>query len=474
MSEAKVKSEGRLDNQENLYKRNGSTANLSNAESDDIPENMYRPEKEDLEGWIHREKLAKIENEELQAAGINLAKARSRSRDALGNRARTASRDQLRNDLNNTDTIDKDEKRRKVSSPAPVQPDEGEDQNETSNWDLRSPEEIAAEQANAPAYTTPVLRKSGSKIPVLSASPSPPSSDIVVSRKRTISGTLSSEEGLSSTKLRTPSSKRNDDSETPAQSTSSKPGSPNKTRQKSISGISGTPGSSSTTPKPASATRKPSLTSKPTPASPNGRPRTRGNDTERPRTAVNPPEGDPPWLADMYKPDPRLPPDQQLIPTVAKRRQQMQWEENGMIPKTYDRDFSALAVHENGEPRNQNQQPTSDAPVEGTTESESWPLKPLPNPHAPKETSPVKPAISSSQVPTGGYSTMPKVSSPPISISSPKTGSSTNVGAPSPNIGPLRPTGANSQQPQRVQQRPTSDEEDEKAQKKGCACCVVM
>ena len=57
------------------------------------------------------------------------------------------------------------------------------------------------------------------------------------------------------------------------------------------------------------------------------------NDTHRPRTSsgraphpINRPDGEAPWLATMYKPDPMLPPDQQILPTHAKRMmQQDQW-----------------------------------------------------------------------------------------------------------------------------------------------------
>src|SRR6202000_1552922 len=60
-----------------LYKSNPSRGNVSQHQPDtDIPEHMYRPTEDDPQRWIHRDKLAKIESEELQAAGINLAKAR--------------------------------------------------------------------------------------------------------------------------------------------------------------------------------------------------------------------------------------------------------------------------------------------------------------------------------------------------------------------------------------------------------------
>src|ERR1700755_2777293 len=44
----------------------------------------------------------------------------------------------------------------------------------------------------------------------------------------------------------------------------------------------------------------------------------------------------------MYKPDPRLPPDQQLLPTHAKRLAQEQWEKEGKVGTVYDREFRLL------------------------------------------------------------------------------------------------------------------------------------
>lgn len=38
-----------------------------------------------------------------------------------------------------------------------------------------------------------------------------------------------------------------------------------------------------------------------------------------PRNPINRPEGEAPWIADMYKPDPMLPQDEQIVPTHAKR-----------------------------------------------------------------------------------------------------------------------------------------------------------
>lgn len=82
---------------------------------------------------------------------------------------------------------------------------------------------------------------------------------------------------------------------------------------------------------PPSAARKASTTRK---VSNNQRQRSTSNaNTDSPRRpttsngsrpATARPEGDPPWLSSMYKPDPRLPPDEQMLPTHAKRMAEMQ------------------------------------------------------------------------------------------------------------------------------------------------------
>jgi hypothetical protein len=48
----------------------------------------------------------------------------------------------------------------------------------------------------------------------------------------------------------------------------------------------------------------------------------------------------------MYKPDPRLPPDQQILPTHAKKLQQEQWQREGKLPSAYDRAFEPLAIRD--------------------------------------------------------------------------------------------------------------------------------
>lgn len=409
---------------------------------------MYRPDKEDPEGWIHRDKLAKIESEELQAAGINLANARSRSQSKL-----KSGGEPLR------DTDKREEKRQRLDSPAEI-----EDEVNRNSWDLRLPEEIEADNAAAAAqmYANPMLRKSGSKIPIMTGSPLPiPAEryerDTPIARKRTASGTMSLEGDLNMPKTRNKSAEDSDTSSSAI--ASSKAVSPQKTRSKSA-----TISPNSIVPmKTATVSRKVSAPPRATP-SPSQRPGTRSGEPERPRTSANRPEGDPPWLATMYKPDPRLPPDQQLIPTLAKKQQEALWAEQGAIPKTYDKDFTPIAVHSVKDLVRETSRNRTPSPVkeefrkEKIAEPEPWNMMPLSSPRSNSG----RPGTSGSI--TGGYSTMPKVVSPSLRENSPKMAS-----GPTPTIAGRS---TNMPPPTRMQAQSLAME-DEKV-KKGCGCCVVM
>ena len=437
------------------------------------------------EKWIHRDKLAKIESEELQAAGINLP---SSGRSRTGNR-RAASQDDANATQNGIDEMP-DAKRLRAASPA----DEGLEQ-ERMTWDLRSPEEIAAddERAAAHMYAHPVVRRSGSRIPVLSSSTprtrrrntnnagdedglqsrsranshgsqvlldeydqtaadAPPTPAMVRPSSRNGLGTSPTKNGL--TKLPSPSS--NTATTTPSGN------------RKASAPVSGTKTAKTTNLKARSASSNaPNTATSPS----TNRPVTRsGDDGTRPRTAVNRPEGDPPWLATMYKPDPRLPPDQQIIPTHARRVQQQQWTDDGAIPSTYDRDFSPLAIHtaDGLKPPTPTQSPTKDntellppppplSPSDPNERENTWPLKSLsPSPNLMPNGRP-----GTSGTDHGGYSTMPNIKKSPRMDS---------FGPQSPRMGG-QPTSLN-----RIQQPIPPDEDEEKGRKKkgGCGCCIVM
>lgn len=432
---------------------------------EDIPENMYRPDKDDPEGWIHRDKLAKIENEELQAAGINLANSRQRSYSK-----QKADRDALQ-DVENGGQSEHDEKRQRRQSLDQLGHQDQEENGDAdrATWDIRTPEEIEAEaQAAQQMYSNPVLRKSGSKIPVLTGSPVPVpiglyGRETLVARKRAASGTISfdGDRAVDKTGDATLSRTPEDTEDLGSIVASSNNSSPSKQRSPTT-GV-GFP----THRKTASTSRKISAPLRATP-SPGIRPATRTGEHDRPRTALNRPEGDPPWLATMYKPDPMLPPDQQLIPTLAKKQRQAQWAEEKAVPKTYGREFETIEVHESREIPKSSRTSRTPSPVKvvpsEVPKEERRPARleiPPPGPVHGVQTNNSRPGTAGSM--TGGYSTMPKVSSPAI-----REGGF-NGAIPSPGL--QRPV--NMSPPARMQAQNLTVEDGEKA-KKGCGCCVVM
>ncbi|TVY16971.1 hypothetical protein LARI1_G006640 [Lachnellula arida] len=364
--------------------------------------------------WIHRDKLARIESEELQAAGIVLPRNRAASK----SRPRDTSRDQQGNGIRSEQG---GQIRQMVETP-PVEEEPGE----VLNWDLRTPEEVAAEQNSYQDMSGGM--KGISKIPLLKTSPLPIpmehlERDTPMQRK---GGALwnGEEEPISYPKPR-------------GRSQSIKPleGTPTPTPSKRIV-------SEASPTKKIAAPRKPSVSKSRTTSAPQ-RPKTRngsGNGAQRPptrsgETSAKRPEGDPPWLATMYKPDPRLPPDQQLLPTVAKRLQQEQWEKEGKFGNAYDTSFRPL----NDEEFRQPEPPTQTIAMEEQKPESlnpNWPLQ-----------GPKSPTLSTGRPGTAGnYSTIPKITGTPQ------------------GIGPL----PSPKPPIRTPEPP----EDKK--KGGCGCCVVM
>jgi len=151
----------------------------------------------------------------------------------------------------------------------------------------------------------------------------------------------------------------------------------------------------------------------------------------------------------MYKPDPRLPPDQQIIPTHARQMMQQQWEKEGKTPTTYDREFAPLAIATDAPPSNNNdnnndnnekteepskeEQPQEKSEKPETEENSTWPLS---SPKSPDSTQP-----------NTGYSPMPRVQEPPPAGLTPK----------------WSPPVVTAQEPPPAKEK-----------KGGCGCCVVM
>lgn len=409
----------------------GSKSNIRSEEFEeaDITNGaLYGTEMDDAEQsrWIHRDKLAKIESQELQQAGIILPRTRATSKSSR----RDQSRDQQGNGLRSEQA----QKRNLIGSSPP----EEEELEDRQFWDLRTPEEAADDPGDI--YKELNGKQGVSRIPVCKSSPVPiPLTHLErdTPMKRKLSNTFTGEEdGLSYSKIRGRSQSikaLEDVAVTPTPPTAKRTVPENSPTKKTTGRVTSASGTSRT---PSSSQR----------------PRTRAGGNSRDMSGARPntrsgeigavsairPEGDPPWLASMYKPDPRLPPDQQLLPTVAKRLQQEQWEKEGKFGTAYDTNFRPLN-DEQPKPRPTSiVQTTLEIPEQKEEKEAGWPLK------VPKSPTPsaVRPGTATQQT----YSTMPKI----------HTGTPQGVGQiPNP--------------PPRIEAQPLP-----KKERGGCGCCVMM
>jgi hypothetical protein len=381
--------------------------------------------------WIHRDKLARIESEELQAAGILLPQPRAQSKS--GRRER--SRDQQSNGLGRSEQSGQHQKRQRIGS---LPTEEAEDQQDMG-WDLRLPEE-AAQDINGGYKEHGSGPKGISRIPVFKTSPLPIpigylERDTPIPRTRT-NGWTGDEDGISYPKSRSrgDSLKQGEDSTatpTPLRKVQSET-SPSKKAATPSARKGSVPSTRAASAQSRSKTRSGLKDT------PNSRPPTRSGETAQ-SSNVKRPEGDPPWLTSMYKPDPRLPPDQQLLPTVAKRLQQEQWEKEGKFGNTYDKEFRPLNDDQFQPPEIVSQ--TIEVNEQKPEDHPEWPLR-----------TPKSDTLSTERPGTGGgYSTMPKIQDIPPSSMSPRV------------LSTPQPT------PLQIEEPP-----EEKKQKEGCGCCTVM
>ncbi|KAJ5585082.1 uncharacterized protein N7459_004882 [Penicillium hispanicum] len=405
------------------------------AEEDQDESQAYPKQQVTSENWIHRDKLAKIESEELhQAAILFQRRMRGESKSSVG---REKSHDSQPSGVTSAVATSPNAER---SEPWPELREESQkddnpinsEDDERKHWDLRRPEEIAADEAAASFYSHPGLRKSSSRIPISTASPVPimPGRESRGPRSRATTDEFDDEQDTRGRRASEPTAGEveptapSPESRPASRGLSTTPNTPAKKTPAKPTGSAARKTSAPPTNRKTSTPRSRAVSSNNT-----QRPTTRGNES-RPTTAVNRPEGDPPWLATMYKPDPRLPPEQQMLPTLAKKMQQEQWEKEGRTPTTYDRDFAPLAVHPNDIP---SIPAKAQDPVEEPPQVEEPPKAKTPDPVPRPNTS-------------TGYSTMPKVQDTPA------------MGlTPNPNWTPPVVT---------AQEKPEKE--------KGCGCCIVM
>ncbi|KAI1090765.1 hypothetical protein F5B19DRAFT_300531 [Rostrohypoxylon terebratum] len=385
------------------------------------------PDDDEHSKWIHRDKLARIESQELQAAGIILPKPRAQSRPRRDRSPEKTNGRRRVTDASDHPPTARSRKNSELSLDKTID-------HEVPSWDLRLPEEIAEDPGE---YW--VTNDSGkSRIPVAKVSPAPIPMDFLerdapVTRKSSFA-MLDEDASIAIPKPRSRSGSANIRDEAPKIQPTKRnvtEGSPKKSTTGARKGSVAT--------KTAAQGRSKSRTG---PASRSGsttRPTTRSGEMSPISKAA--PEGEPPWMVSAYKPDPRLPPDQQLLPTVAKRLQQEKWEQEGKFGNIYDKEFRPLNEEGFLKP------PESEKPKEVEEKQEEWPLRP-------DAKSP-----NTSRPGTSSYSTMPKIQGAP---------------AITPLASPL------SMQPPQVQPAPSVraptqvEEPEEDTKKSGCGCCIVM
>lgn len=486
---------------DNIRKSWDSTRFRTSFEKGDTAvDNVSLSEKDDPDSahWIHRDKLARIESEELHQAAI-LYQRRFRSE-----KRRTGSRErghESRGSGVNGSSVaplvladqmepwpSLSEEQQEYSEPTVLSGDRvnGEPAPEDQqNCDLQDkPFENAAEErpqedGASGVYRNPGLRKSSSRIPIATPSRLPVSSgrlgrDTPTQRDRT--STSESDTGTSSTKPRRYSEPLSLDpaesskTSSSAPSGGSRPGSRGMQSQNSPAkkpspknGNGATPNSTNRKASAATGNRKVSSRTRTASGS-------NGQSLSRPAKSgdriINRPEGDPPWLATMYKPDPRLPPEQQILPTHARRMQQEKWEREGRTPITYDREFAPLAItQDEGKPiKNETKAEARTAAEEKTEpeepkekqEKQEQPSSTSAPPSSETPQAPKSPDPNSRPTTSSGYRTIPRLQS-----------------TPTPAMGRIPSRNPNVTTPV---QAPVQDEGkiEKKKSKDGCGCCIVM
>ena len=450
-----------------------------------------QPDPVDDSAWIHRDKLVQIEIQEMAAAGIHVRQSRrSMSAGPGGDRptsrsvSRSGARRTTNHDRPNDQVYDEDygaaspsaedsERGRKRVSTIHAADEEDRDL-ATPGTDYRTPfEEMPPDQQMYENYQH-ANRPNTSRIPISARSPVPVSPNMVsrdspLPRSRAGSGAVGYDwdamqsanrdrsysassqvladdlDASRATRLDSSRQFSNDENSPPKPRVRGK-GTP--TPRKASNGTPRPGSSHQNKPRTGSASKQPTPTT---------------GHRSRPSTSHNPPEGEAPWIASMYKPDPRLPPDQQILPTHMKRMMQEMWEKEGKTGTAYDRDLNLLNDIDLDKPMpptpTMENSPPNNEPLHSSHVVEEPPPQ-LPEPttshNQPTPLSPTKSDIRSENGSirhgaSGGYKITPTIPSTPTILRSPV------------------PSGLMTQTPR----MPDLDEKEESKPKKGC-CCVVM
>lgn len=474
---------------------------------------------EDPDKWIHRDKLQQIEIREMLEEGRRLDLP-TRAASKTGPKSSQAPTIVDEADVADDESSQVPEKKRqRVTSPGLSSQ---ELQEEPSQDDRAFHNGVSTSTQPTSQGSPRARRPSTSRIPISRTSPAgdeTPSSFQFDKTRRIRSGSQSSQNMLdTATTPRTFDSPRLASNNSPQESP---PKGPSTAKNSSMRGRNSSRGG-----RAASGQTRPGTASSPA----NGTASRPGTSSGRPTTA-RAPEGDPPWISSMFKPDPRLPPDMQMLPTHAKRlaEQQMALDSQPDPPRRQgpflvDDDDSPRANHDGGFSEDQRQQARNQyindlqntrtpspqktssphlSPLEQggrdvskhnswrsqgkmspslapSNDGTQWPLRTLSfNKYSQTQEQPAPQSQASPKSDTGswasnnnrehgGYSLMPSVQSPKKEMEQRR-----DVWSPVPMQ--QRPSATQSGATQQPVRLPEEPEMDETKEKKGCAgCCIVM
>jgi hypothetical protein len=428
--------------------------------------------------WIHRDKLARIESQEMAAAGFGVPRNPRSSRSGSRSASRSASR-------NNASRIQQSHPAFPGDADPPKVPSFEEQSGAGANQDQDSDEyeERLREEPRVDRnmYSRSLPRPATmSRIPVARASPAPVAQS-ALERDSALPRSMSSPLGDSANR-RSRSQSLGDPALMMAEPSSTRSAIPTKPRPRSshYQDSDNTPSLSQRTTQSLTAVSRakamnkaasggsvgkktiPRATSKARNTSPKDSPvrrPTSGSTRSRPTSFHMRPEGEAPWVATMYKPDPRLPPDQQMLPTHAKRAIQGGSDSADEAEQSYPLNIDSLSDEELAKmgalpsPESTKKTGTMTPTQQGTGSlPPPWPLASI--------KSDTRSQTGSTKGTTGGYTITPKIAPP---IAPPK--------APKPQADQYQASNTANAGVQRV---PDLDEKEDGKKKKKLACCIVM
>ena len=474
----------------------------------------------DNSAWIHRDKLAQIESREMAQAGIrvrhssrpreNASDSRSASRSASRtDTKRNQSRDRLA--AQNPPLRDAISSANRRNAPGYAQAGrESPSDDDNLDYDPAMLQDIPSNR-NVYGFNKSINKSITSRIPVARASPAPISNYTVErdsplnrnragssnvgsdrpdyqkhrARSQSLGSSIAMDEVVGSRSTPVPSRPQSSHFQSPRSSMLAKDSpqsSPPKARdtKKQASSLNNRRGNAGK-PSPRSRTTS-SATRKTSPGT-----------RARPLSASKRPEGDAPWIATMYKPDPRIPQDQQLLPTHAKRIMQGQSNRDREAGESYDRDFNLLDDNDlarmgafptpspsTGEPEAGDAGPRDASSKDLVSRSSKqnmssreppWPLSPVNSETRASSNHSPRPGTS------GGYKITPNV--PPLKPSLATRQSQNSEVRQSytafPNQAPsVRQSQHSEVRNPPVQRVPDIDEKEGGKKDKSCGCCIMM